>query len=126
MPVLGPKPITFHSAKAIAIWLNSTLGRAALRTVGARTVNYPKFRPISFDAIAFPDVDNPRVVGTLSSCFDETCLEEVSQFREGRVPVREKWDDAVATALEIDRNLIATCAEKLSTDPFVSRDRFFE
>ena len=126
MPVLGEKPMKFDGAKAIAIWLNSTLGRIALRTVGARTVNYPKFRPISFNAIAFPDIENPRVVKLLSECFDETCSETVPQFREGRMSLRERWDDAVAVALEIDRNLIATCAETLSADPFVARDRFYE
>lgn len=126
MPVLGKVPITFEFAKAFAIWLNSTLGRVALRNVTARKISYPKFRPVSFDAIPFPDIDDPRVVEPLSSVYDKTCHEVVPQFRDGRVVIREQWDDAVAKALEIDRSLIAACAEKLACDPFISKDRFYE
>ncbi len=126
MPVLGEKPIAFEYAKAFAIWLNSTLGRISLRSVTARKISYPKFRPVSFDAIPFPDIDNDDIVSHLGLCYDTTCDDDVSQFREGRVAIRELWDDAVATALEIDRDLIAECADILARDSFVSKDRFFE
>lgn len=126
MPVLGDTPIEFNFAKAFAIWLNSTLGRVALRRVGARKISYPKFRPVSFDALPFPNVDDSKVVSPLCECYDETKNEDVPQFREGRVALRERWDDAVAISLGIDRKLIAKCAEILARDPFVSKDRFFE
>ncbi|MDE0309497.1 MAG: hypothetical protein OXI60_06655 [Acidiferrobacterales bacterium] len=126
LPEIGNAPISFEHAKAIAIWLNSTLGRVALRNVTARKISYPKFRPVSFDAIPFPNIDEPCVVTPLSNVFDETSKEVVPQFRDGRVPIREHWDDAVALALEIDRVLIAECADKLACDPFVSKDHFFE
>lgn len=126
MPVLGQSPITFEIAKVFAIWLNSTLGRVALRNVTARKISFPKFRPVSFDAIPFPDIDNSSVVEPLKLVYDETCKEIVPQFRDGRVAVREQWDDAVALALEIDRNLIAACAEKLACDPFICKDKFYE
>ena len=48
----------------------------------------------------------------------------VPSYREGRVPVRECWDDAVATALELDRTEVARWADILNSEPCVSNEGF--
>ena len=117
--------MTISIAKAMAIWLNSTLGRMVMRSVGARKISYPQFNPVAFTSVPYADIDNKKIVNILSDCFDNTSNVEVAQFREGRVEVREYWDDAVSEALQIDRALIETCAENLAQDPFVSMERFY-
>ena len=126
MPVLGDRAISIECAKALSVWLNSTMGRASLRGVFARTIGFPLYNPIAYSGVKFPDIDTPNVLNPLTACFDETCSEIVPQFKEGRTPIRERWDDAVSVALGIDRELIATIADKLTCDPFVSKERFFD
>ncbi|MCY3884205.1 MAG: hypothetical protein OXG24_04735 [Gammaproteobacteria bacterium] len=126
MPVLGENSISFLFAKAIAIWLNSTLGRIALRRVTGRTIAYPTLNPIAFDGVPFVDISDAAMVDILRSSYDLTCDEVVPQFQDGRVAVREAWDDAVSLALGIERDLIARCADMLARDPFVSKNDFYE
>ena len=126
MPVLGDEPIDLKLSKAIAIWLNSTLGRISLRRVTARKIEYPQFSPVAFNGVPFVNIDDSKIVSTLVSAYDETCNEVVPQFRDGRVPIREIWDDAVSLSLNIERDLIARCADKLAQDPFVSKESFYE
>ncbi|GEM_PF-2534595 len=120
MPVIGTKPPTFIEATACAVWLNSTLGRIALRRVSARSINWPRFRPINFNDVPLPDVDNPDIIERLSLAYEETCNEIVPIFRDGISGVRTIWDDAVSEALQIDRKVIYRCAELLARDPYVS------
>ena len=126
MPVLGETPIPYEIAKVLCIWLNSTLGRLAIRRVTGRKISYPTLSPIAFDAVPFPNISQPHIISVLSSIFDETCRQTVPAFSEGRTPIREAWDDAVSVALDIDRSQIAQCAELLSRDPFVSKESFYD
>ena len=126
MPVLGSKPISLEQSKAIAIWMNSTLGRVAVRRVTGRKIEYPTFNPIAFDGVPFVDIHKPEIVELLSEAYEETCDVDIPSFRDGRVSVREQWDDAVALALEIDRQTISKCADMLAQDPFVSKEAFYE
>ncbi len=126
MPVLGEQPISFKFSKAIVIWLNSTLGRIAFRRVSGRKISFPQLSPINFNAVPFVDIRNAEVVNVLCDCFEDTCDELVPQFRDGRVPIRETWDDAVSQALGIERELIARCADMLARDAFVSKEAFYD
>ena len=126
MPVLGDDPISFDRAKAVAVWLNSTLGRIALRRVTGRKIAWPQLNPVAFRGVPFINIDDPKVVSILSDSYDSTFNKEVSQFLEGRTRIRERWDDAVSQSLQIDRELIGSCADKLHVDPFVSKEMFFE
>ena len=46
----------FIFSKTIAIWLNSTLGRIALRLVTGRKISYPMLNPVPFNAVTFFDI----------------------------------------------------------------------
>ncbi len=120
MPVIGDKPPTFSEAKACAVWLNSTLGRIALRRVCGRKISWPRFNPMNFNDIPFPDVDNPEIIELLSLAYDLTCNEIVPKFKDGISEIRTIWDDAISEAIQIDRKVIDHCAELLARDPYVS------
>ena len=129
MPVLPSNrhtSMSFEHAKACATWLNSTLGRLALRKVWGRKLSYPQFNPVAFNAVPFPNLYDSRLVEVLVRCFERTDSDVIPRFREGRTEVREEWDNAVSEALEIDRVLIGRCADMLARDPAVCKDAFFE
>ncbi len=129
MPVLEnakDNELVFQVAGALAIQFNCSLGRSWMRKNTGRKMSWPQFNPVAFYGIPLPDIDNPDTLQTLFACYQETCEEIVPQFRDGRTPIRETWDDAVALACGIDRNLIAECAELLARDAFVSKERFYE
>ena len=126
MPVTGEIPLELDTAKALAVWFNSSLGRSLLRTVCGRKLAYPMYNPDSWHRLPYPDVTNESTKATLKRCFDKTSVNEVPSFREGRVEIREIWDDAVASSLGIDRSLIAELADGLACEPTVSRESFFE
>ena len=115
------RAMSFEKAQACAVWLNSSVGRLVLRQTTARKLEFPRYAPVAYDTIPFPDVINhASVMNVLSNAYSVTHDMEVPQFREGRVPIRELWDDAVAKALDIDRAAIAECADMLARDPYVS------
>ena len=124
MPITGGIPLS--TSKAYAIWLNSTLGRLVLRVKGGKKLSFPNYNPAAYHDMPYPNLKNVDGLKLLENCFDETYDWEVPQFREGRAPIREQWDDAVAVALDIDRELITECAWLLACDPSVSKEAFAE
>lgn len=125
MPVTGKCLLPLNFAKGLCIWFNSTIGRCLLRTVGGRKPAYPMFNPASWHDLPLPNIENQKVIDVLEKCYNNTSNIEVPSFRDGRVAVRELWDDAVSEALEIDRSLIADMANRLAVDPYVSKSAFF-
>ena len=126
MPVTGELILPVEKAKALCIWYNSTIGRCLLRTVGGRKLAYPMFNPASWHDLPIPQMDNENIVNLLGKCYDETFNTEVSSFRDGQIPLRDQWDDAVAEALEIDRVVMREMAERLNVDPYVSQSAYYE
>ncbi len=126
MPVTGDYPLPLSSAKALAIWYNSTIGRMLLRTVGGRKLAYPMYNPDSWHQLPVPNLNDEFVLKTLEGSFNETCTTEVPSFRSGRCKIRELWDDAVSFGLGIDRNSIAMLADGLACEPSVSKDSFYD
>ena len=121
MPVSGIDRVT---ARAWAVWLNSTIGRICLLKHRGRTLEYPIYRPAGIRHIPFPDPAYDAAIETLAEAWDDTQDQEVPSYREGRVTVRERWDDAVAEALEFDRDMIARWADILNSEPYISREGF--
>ena len=126
MPVIGDSIIPIETAKALAIWYNSTLGRLFLRKVCGRKLSYPQYRPDNWHNIPTPQLQDNNTVEILERCFNDTCSMEIPSFREGRDEVRELWDDAISSALQIDRRIIEEVADKLASEPTVSKSVFYE
>ena len=97
MPI---RDITFRDAKAVAVFLNSTAGRLQLLQNPGKSLDYPKYRPGTYEGIKIPDLTDEKAVSSLAMCWDQTHAMNVPQFRDGECEVRQMWDEAVAEALE--------------------------
>ena len=116
MPVPG---ITFKQAKAIAVFLNSTAGRLQLMRNPGKKLNFPKYRPGSYEDIRVPELADENVMSVLAMCWDRTRDMDVPQFRDGECGVRRLWDEAVAMALGWDPNWLAKLRMMLHDEPHV-------
>ena len=125
LPQKDSTALKLIEAKALCIYLNSSIGRVQLRMRAGRKVDYPQLRPVAYKDIPLPDIDSEDVLNVLSECYDKTFDEVVPQFRDGRTNIREKWDDAVSKALDIDRIAIANLAEMLACDAVVNKQSFY-
>ena len=116
MPVPG---ITFEQAKAAAVFLNSTAGRVQLMQNPGRSLDYPMYRPGSYDEIGIPDLADDTVTSSLAMCWDRTLDMDVPQFRDGECEVRQLWDEAVAEALGWDPAWLSRLRLQLHDEPHV-------
>ncbi len=117
MPVSG---IDQTTARAWAVWINSTIGRICLMAHRGKKLAFPVYRPAGVKDIPVPSPNHVAVVRTLAEAWTATQNEDVPSYRDGRVPVREHWDDAVASALNFDREMISRWADMLYSEPYIS------
>ena len=117
-PIQGVK---IQEAKALAVWLNSTLGRIAMRRWGSRKLTWPMYQPRAIKRIVVPNLKEMegRHVDTLTVAFERTKSSLIPQYKEEHGPARELWDDAVSRAVGIDRAVIADCARRLHREPTI-------
>jgi len=126
MPVPG---ITFGQARAAAVFLNSTAGRLQLMRNPGKALDFPKYRPGSYEDIRIPDLTDEKAVSVLSACWDRTSDMDVPQFRDGECEVRRLWDEAVAMALGWDQDWLSELRQLLHDEPNVrglGREQFGE
>ena len=116
-PIQG---INDSTARAWAIWLNSTLGRIAMLRNRGKKLTFPVYRPSGMTTIRCPDPDETEVIEALNAVYELTKNEETPQYRDGRCAVRDTWDEAVAAVLGIDVETIFEYAELLAREPAVS------
>ena len=121
MPVAG---ITRASARAWAVWLNSTIGRICLMQHRGKKLAFPVYTPAAVMTVPVPNTSHVAAIKGLAAVWEDTQDEEVPSYREGRVEVRERWDDAVAEALEFDRETISRWADILNSEPYISVEAF--
>lgn len=116
MPIaqLNPK-----ESKALAVYLNSTLGRLQLMRNQGKTLVFPIYRPAGVKNIAIPDVKDARVCQILANCWEQTKDMVVPQFRDGECEVRQLWDEAVATAMGRDPEELTRLRLLLHQEPHV-------
>ena len=91
-----------QEAKAVAVFLNSTVGRLQIMSNGGRTLEFPLYRPASYRFVRIPDIKDARIRGILADCWERTKDMVVPQFRDGECEVRRLWDEAVAEAMGWD------------------------
>ncbi len=118
LPVTG---VSVEEAKALSVFLNSTLGYMQIMNNRGRTLDFPLYRPKSCSNIMVPNVhDYQHVRSILSQCFDRTCDITVPQFRDGECDIRILWDRAVEEAMEWQRGHLDKCRWRLHREPSVS------
>ncbi|MCY4630785.1 MAG: hypothetical protein OXE75_07865 [bacterium] len=106
-------------AFALAVYLNSTLGRLALMRNPGKKLNFPTYNPAVYDKLPIPDLKNPHILNTLAECWEATCDMVVPQYRDGECEVRRLWDAAVCDALGWDEAEMAALRKLLHAEPHV-------
>ena len=116
MPVTGFSP---EESKAIAVFLNSTIGRIQIMSNAGRTLEFPMYRPATYANIRIPDIKSARIRDILADCWERTKDTEVPQFRDGECEVRRLWDEAVAEAMGWHPEELARLRSLLHIEPHV-------
>ena len=119
-PVIGA---SLAEAQALAVYLNSTLGRIGMRRYGARKLSWPMYQPAAIEQFVVPDLRDhggPRRMLILRGAYHATCKSQVRSYRDGYDETRGCWDDAVAEACGIDRHWLRQLAELLHDEPIVT------
>ncbi len=117
MPVTG---LSSKTAKAMAVFINSTFGRIQLMRNPGRTIAFPAYSASEARNLRVPDINDRRVTDVLSDCWERTKNMEVPQFRDGECEVRRLWDEAVAEAMGWDADELARLRHLLHREPHVS------
>lgn len=116
MPVTGLSP---EAAKAMAVFINSTVGRLQLMRNQGLKITFPTYRPAGIEKIKVPDTQDDCIRGILSACWERTKDMKVSQFRDGECDVRRLWDEAVAEAMGWDASELTRLRLLLHQEPHV-------
>ena len=116
MPVTGVPP---EEAKALAVFLNSTVGRLQLMRNPGRTIEFPIYSAAEASNLRIPNVKDARIRDILADCWERTKDMEVPQFRDGECEVRRLWDEVVADAMSWDPEELARLRLLLHNEPHV-------
>jgi len=117
MPVLG---VNRDSAKAVAVFLNSTVGRLLLMRNPGKKLAFPSYGPAIINALPIPNLIDSRIRNTLVRCWHETRGVTVPQYRDSECEVRLSWDEAVCDALGWDIAEVTALRKLLHDEPHVS------
>ena len=115
-PITGLIP---SEAKALAVFLNSTVGRLLLMRNPGKTLAFPAYEVAVINALPIPNIRDTNIQSVLTNCWSETCDVEVPQYRDGYIQVRQVWDEAVCESLGWDGDEIAYLGELLAAEPHV-------
>ncbi len=116
MPVSGT---TEAQAKALAVFLNSTLGRLQIMRNPGRKLEFPVYAAAEAANLRVPDVRDESIRCVLADAWERTRDCVVPQYRDGECDVRRIWDDAVAEALCWDPRELARLRCLLHREPHV-------
>ena len=116
MPVAGLSPA---EAKAIAVFVNSTVGRLQLMRHPGRQIPFPTYSAAEVSNLRIPNVKDARIRQALADCWERTKDMMVPQFRDGECDVRRLWDEAVADAMGWDPDELARLRNLLHQEPHV-------
>ncbi|MBI1657210.1 MAG: DEAD/DEAH box helicase family protein [Thaumarchaeota archaeon] len=111
-----------QTAKALAVWLNSTPVRMMLLNRRSKTLDYPQFSLGHLKEIRIPKPDNPGW-GALREAYDRVCDMEIMPMKHADDPARVIIDSAAASVLKVDSDILAGWREMLSREPTISNVR---
>ena len=116
IPVGG---LTSDEAKALAVFINSTIGRLQLMRNPGRKLAFPAYSTTEVGNLKIPEIRDDQIRRLLLNCWQKTKALKVPQFRDGECEVRQLWDEAVATALNLDIQELAKLRTLLNDEPHV-------
>ncbi len=116
MPITN---VTIEQAKALSVFLNSTVGRLQIMRSPGKKLQFPGYSAKETANIRVPDLNESQIVEVLSDCWEQTKDMKVPQFREGECELRRLWDEAVAKALQWDVGQLEELRHLLHKEPFV-------
>ena len=122
------RPHDASIAKALCLYLNSTLGLLSL--LGERDNRVPSYPAFSMDtlrALCVPNFTELESVERdfLTNWFDQVSKEPLMSLpRMDEDPVRRQIDDAVSKALGIDPDWVARIRRELAREPSVTNARY--
>ena len=116
MPVSNLYPA---EAKAVAVFINSTVGRLLLMRHPGHKIPFPTYSAEEAGNLMVPDVKDARIRQILADCWEQARDMEVPQFRDGECVVRRLWDEAVAEALGWDAQELEHLRLLLHNEPHV-------
>jgi len=111
-----------EEAKALAVWLNSTLGRISMRRVLSRELKWPMWQPGALMNVIAPNVrsdEEKKCKEVLCEGFESLKKEELEQYRDGYTTVRRRIDEIVSTATNISIDQITYWGNKLAVEPTI-------
>ena len=128
-PVVGyawtpVRDVSKTDAQALAVWINSTIGRIAMRKYGSRRASWPMYQPAAIKRLVAPNTASAswqRWREPLAEAYHVTKHMVVPQYREPTGEVRRVWDRAVAAAAGIPHRRVSRWRELMDAEPFVSR-----
>ena len=117
-PIQG---VSVQTAKAWAVWLNSTAGRMLTSCErGGVRLGYPTYTPKGLLNVLVPDPNNRKVIATLAREWERTRGEVVPSYKEGYAPIRRQWDKVVERAMaEPEEGEVQQWGEMLAREPWV-------
>lgn len=123
-----PHDRTLQTTHALAVYLNSSVGILAL--LGIRDNKIPSYPAFSLDTLRAIPVPNFEYYGTevrnaLANAFGSLKNEVLLPLPEmDQDPVRQKLDDALIEALDLDPEWVAEIRWALSEEPSITGKRF--
>ena len=126
-PVVGyawtpVQDVTKQDAQALAVWINSTIGRILLRKLASRSTPWPMYQPAAIKQLVAPNTAGrhwQRMRQPLLEAWRATKDETVPQYREPDAEVRRAWDGATAKAAGIPARTINHWRRLMDAEPFV-------
>ncbi len=130
-PVVGyawtpVQDVTVQDAQALAVWINSTVGRILLRKYASRSTHWPMYQPAAIKALVVPNTASShwqRMRQPLMEAYRATKNMVVPQYREPDAEVRRMWDRAVAKAAGIPQRAVNGWRTLMDAEPFVTGKR---
>ncbi len=110
-----------HTAKALAVWWNSTPARMMLLNRRSKKLTYPQWSLEHLEEILIPKPDNPGW-SALYGAYGEICDKELLPMgRAAEDPARAVIDGAAAKVLNADPEVLAGWRERLSREPTMQK-----
>ena len=124
-PVQG---ITLEEAKAVSVWMNSSLGRLQMMAVlGGKALIWPTWQPEGLKTMRVPNPARKVIIRHLARVFDETSQRKVPRYDEGYGKLRQRWDRAVwETIGSAGQRDVLEWGNRLDREPVVNPRRFWE
>ena len=115
--------VTTQDAQALAVWINSTIGRILLRKYASRSTHWPMYQPAAIKQLVVPNTASKhwqRMRQPLLDAYRATEDETVPQYREPDADVRQVWDRAGAKVAGIPIRKINHWRKLVDAEPFVA------